>query len=79
LGAERDATTQCEDRYRGSDDEFSGHFDSPHLRHRHDVRACIIPDIAVRVKSESMATEEESEALIVCGLEEPASYTVEHN
>ena len=26
-----------------------------------------------------MATEEESEALIVCGLEEPASYTVEHN
>jgi hypothetical protein len=49
------------------------------LRTRHDVRASIIPDIAVRVKSESMAAEEESEALIVCGLEEPASYTVEHN
>jgi hypothetical protein len=49
------------------------------LRHRHDVRASIIPDIAVRVKSESMAAEEESETLIVCGLEEPASYSVEHN
>jgi hypothetical protein len=39
----------------------------------------MIPDIAVRVKSESMAAQEQSEVLIVCGLEEPASYAVGHN
>jgi len=41
------------------------------LRPRHDVRASIIPDIAVRVKSESRAAEQQSEALMVGGLEEP--------
>jgi hypothetical protein len=49
------------------------------LRPRPYVRASIIADIAVRVKSESRAAEEENEALVVCGLEEPTSYTVEHN